>query len=136
MTTTTMKQRVSLTLDPDVIATYQAIARKSNTSLSGLINDWLETTGPALVEMTNQVLDVKNRPAKVLNDLLLFQEHTQAQLDNLNGEIRKLMGGLPEENERPETGHGEDERTTKRAAPSPHSNTGLKLPRDPNSKAA
>lgn len=122
------KKRTSLTLDPSVIATYQDIARKSNVSLSSLINDWLQTTGPALVELTNQVLEVKYRPQKVLNDLLLFQEKTQADLDALNGEIRNLMGVADKANERPEAGYGEDESEPQKPDFPPHSNTGGKLP--------
>jgi hypothetical protein len=127
MIETANKKRTSLTLDPSVIAMYQDIARKSNVSLSSLINDWLQTTGPALETLTAQVLEVKHRPHKVLNDLMLFQEHTQAQLDSLHPELRGLLGGRDKENERPEPVIGEDERTTQKAAVSPPSNTGLKV---------
>lgn len=127
MIETPNKKRTSLTLDPSVIAMYQDIARKSNVSLSSLINDWLQTTGPALETLTAQVLEVKHRPQKVLNDLLLFQEQTQAQLDSLHGDLRGLLGGHDKENERPEPVHGEDGRPTQKAEVSPPSNTGLKV---------
>lgn len=122
------KQRVSLTLDPHVVAMFQAIAVKSGTSLSALINDWLETTGPALEDLTNQILEVKTRPAKVLNDLLLFQEKNSQYLESIKGELRTLLEGVPKETERPEPAIGEDVRMTREANFTPHSNTGVKLP--------
>lgn len=129
MTSQPIKQRVSLTLDPHVIATFKEIALKSNVSLSSLINDWLESTGPALVEITHQLLEVKTRPAKVLNDLLLFQEKNQENLNSVRGELRALLDRMPqEEGEGPEPVIGKDVEITRKADFTPHSNTGVKLP--------
>lgn len=107
----TLKQRVTITLSPEVIALYQDVSNKSGQSFSATINDWLESTGPALEQLTQQVLDVKSRPAQVLNNLMLFQEQMEGQLSEVKDEIRSLIGA-----------NGEIE-----GQPSPHSNTGLKL---------
>lgn len=92
MATKPIKQRVTITLSPEVIALYMAVSEKSGQSFSATINDWLESTGPALEQLTQQVLDVKSRPAQVLNDLMLFQEQMQSNLDDVKDQIKHLVG--------------------------------------------
>lgn len=78
------KVRITLTLDEDVIDVYKTIAEATNNKLSPVVNQWLGSTSAAFALMAAEIDDIKQRPAKALNTLLLFQEQMDDAVDTMD----------------------------------------------------
>lgn len=123
-----MKQRVTITLDEDVLDRYKEMAHVSRSTFSKCINDWLAGTADAAEHLTKTIATAKQSPQRAMADLSLFQEEMQHQLDGLNEDIRGLLGDT---DVRTPAAQREDVRAagpSGKTVSSPHSNTGLKPP--------
>lgn len=78
-----MKQRITITIDEEVLSLYKELAHDSRTSLSKCINDWLAETAPALAHMTSLIKAAKESPARVIAGLEVFHEQIAGELNEL-----------------------------------------------------
>lgn len=123
-----MKQRITITIDEEVLNQYKELAHEGRTNLSKCINDWLAETAPALSHMTSLIKAAKESPARAIAGLEVFHEQIAGELGELRDGLAVLAGG---ESACPPA---ETARTDTRSQPpagaqiSPHSNTGLKPP--------
>jgi hypothetical protein len=85
------KVRITLTLDEDVIDVYKTIADATNNKLSPVVNQWLGSTSAAFALMAAEIDDIKQRPAKALNTLLLFQEQMDEKIDTMDPALANFL---------------------------------------------
>lgn len=78
-----MKQRITITIDEEVLSLYKELAHDGRTSLSKCINDWLAETAPALSHMTSLIKAAKESPARVIAGLEVFHEQIAGELEEL-----------------------------------------------------
>lgn len=122
-----MKQRVTITLDEEVLSQYKELAHEGRTNLSKCINDWLAETAPALAQVTDLLRRAKEAPQRVVAELAVFSEMMGGELDTMTAQLHAMAG----ENGSPPAAGSEDGPTISTARSqqnSPHSNTGLKPP--------
>lgn len=78
-----MKQRITITIDEEVLSLYKELAHDGRISLSKCINDWLAETAPALAHMTSLIKAAKESPARVIAGLEVFHEQIAGELNEL-----------------------------------------------------
>lgn len=122
-----MKQRVTITLDEEVLEQYRGLAHEGRTNLSKCINDWLAETAPALAQVTQLLKAAKHSPQRVVADLSLFSEQMGEELAELQGTL-SAMAGEPDACAPARLEDAQPSGPSPKPQISPHSNTGLKPP--------